>query len=306
MTELFDILSIGEPLYELSQGPDGRFTPGFGGDSSNAAIAAARLGARAAYITRVGDDMFGEAFLDLWRQEGVSARHVSRDRDAPTGVYFITHSPDGHHFTYLRKGSAASRMTPADVPEDAVRHTRFLHASGVSLAISETAEAAVRFAFALALKAGVQVSLDTNFRERLWSPAKAGPVIDELAGVASILKTALDDGQKLTGLSDPAAIAAHYRRCGAEAVVVTLGAQGAHAVTPEGQHKMPPYAVDAVDATGAGDAFTGALLAERIRGANWSEALRFANAAAALATTGYGAVAPLPHRAEVEAALKRS
>ncbi len=305
MTKASDILSIGEPLYELSQGSDGRFTPGFGGDSSNAAIAAARLGATAAYVTRIGDDMFGEAFLDLWRREGVSAEHVAKDKNAPTGVYFITHGPDGHHFTYLRKGSAASRMTPADVPEDAIRRARYVHASGVSLAISDTAETTVRHAFDFARGSGSAISLDTNFRERLWSAEKARSVIDALAGSATILKTAVDDGQKLTGAREPSAIAAHYRRLGAETVVVTLGVDGVYAVTPEGEHKLPPHRVDTLDATGAGDAFTGALIAQRVRGVSWSEALRFANAAAALSTTGYGAVGPLPRRADVERLLGR-
>ncbi len=305
MTPAFDILSIGEPLYELSQGPDRRFTPGFGGDSSNAAIAAARLGATAACVTRIGGDLFGEAFLDLWRREGVSAEHVAKDQLEPTGVYFITHGPDGHHFTYLRRGSAASRMTPADVPEAAIRKARFVHASGVSLAISESAEATVRHAFGIARKAGVAISLDTNFRERLWSASKARSVIDELAGSCAILKTALDDGQKLTDAREPSAIAAHYRRLGAGAVVVTLGKDGVFAVSPEGELALLPHAVEAIDATGAGDAFTGALLAERVRGATWADAIRFANAAAALSTTGYGAVAPLPRRAEVEALLRR-
>lgn len=305
MTTAFDILSIGEPLYELSQGPDGRFTPGFGGDSSNAAIAAARLGATAAYVTRVGDDMFGKAFFDLWRREGVSSEHVATDMDAPTGVYFITHAPDGHHFTYLRKGSAASRMTPLGVPEDAIRRARYLHASGVSLAISETAEAAIRHAFGIARQAGVAISLDTNFRERLWPASRARNVIDSLAGYCAVLKTALDDGERLTHLQEPSAIAAYYLALGAQAVVVTLGKDGLYAATPEGEHRLPSHRVDAVDATGAGDAFTGALLAERARGAAWSDALRFANAAAALSTTGFGAVAPLPRRAEVEALLLR-
>jgi 2-dehydro-3-deoxygluconokinase len=301
-----DILSIGEPLYELTQGSDGRFTPGFGGDTSNAAIAAARLGATVAYVTRIGKDMFGDAFLDLWRREGVSAEHVTRDDDAPTGVYFISHDPDGHHFTYLRKGSAASRMTPADMPEAAIRSARFVHASGVSLAISGTAEAAVRQAFAVAKAAGAAISLDTNFRERLWPAAKARPVIDELAGSASLLKTSIDDGVKLTDATTPETVVAYYRRLGAAAVIVTLGAAGVHAVTPEGEHRIAPLKVAAVDATGAGDAFTGALLAERIRGASWEDALRFANAAAALSTTGFGAVAPLPRRVDVEALLSRA
>ena len=305
MTKTIDILSIGEPLYELSQGPDGRFTPGFGGDSSNAAIAAARLGSRAAYVTRIGADLFGDAFLELWRREGVSAEHVGKDAEAPTGVYFITHGPQGHSFTYQRKGSAASRMTPIDMPETAIRSARFLHASGVSLAISDTAEAAVRHAFAIAREAGVALSLDTNFRARLWPAARARTVIDALAGMAHILKTSMDDALKLTEARSPPAVADHYRRLGAEAVIVTLANEGIYALTLDGEYRIGAHRVEAIDATGAGDAFTGALIAERVRGESWEAALRFANAAAALSTTGYGAVAPLPRRAEVEALIAR-
>lgn len=306
MPKPIDILSIGEPLYELSQGLDGRFTPGFGGDSSNVAIAAARLGARAAYVTRIGGDMFGEAFLDLWRREDVSAEHVAKDKDAPTGVYFITHGPDGHHFTYLRKGSAASRMTSADIPEDAIRRAQFVHASGVSLAISETAEATVRHAFDVARKTGVAISLDTNFRERLWPVERARAVMDSLAGMAAIVKTSMDDAGQLINAGWPAAATEHYLALGAEAVIVTLGVDGVYAVTPEGEHRLEGHLLESVDATGAGDAFTGALIAGRVRGASWEDALRFANAAAALSTTGYGAVAPLPRPAEVEMLLRRS
>jgi 2-dehydro-3-deoxygluconokinase len=303
MTAGHDIVSIGEPLYELSQGSDGRFTPGFGGDSSNAAIAAARLGATAAYVTRIGSDLFGEALLRLWQREGVSAAHVALDREAPTGVYFITHGPDGHHFTYLRKGSAASQLTIADIPERTVREARIVHASGVSLAISSTARAAVRHAFDVAKAAGTQISLDTNYRERLWPATEARAEIDAAAGLATIVKTSMEDAAMLLRATSAEAAAAHYRRLGAEAVIVTLGAAGLYAVTLEGEHRLAGHAVAAVDATGAGDAFTGALLAERSRGTRWGPALAFANAAAALATTGYGAVAPLPFRADVSALL---
>lgn len=299
MTAKTDIISIGEPLYELSQGADGRFTPGFGGDSSNAAIAATRLGATAAYVTRVGCDLFGAAFLDLWQREGVSTAHVVQDREAPTGVYFITHGPDGHHFTYLRKGSAASQLTVSDIPVQAIENARIVHASGVSLAISSSAREAVRHAFAVASAAGTAISLDTNYRERLWPAAEARAAIDAAAGLATIVKTSIEDAAQLLGAAEAEAAANHYRRLGAGAVIVTLGDAGLYAVTPEGEHRLAGHAVDARDATGAGDAFTGALLAERCGGATWGRALAFANAAAALSTTGYGAVAPLPTRAGV-------
>src|SRR5262249_36582255 len=106
-----DLVSIGEPLVEFSRlrEEDGRkWLQGFGGDTSNATIAAARQGARTGYISGVGPDMFGDAFLDLWKAEGVDTCQVQRNADAFTGVNFIRYDEAGHHFSYIRRGSAAS------------------------------------------------------------------------------------------------------------------------------------------------------------------------------------------------------
>jgi 2-dehydro-3-deoxygluconokinase len=107
----FDLVALGEPLFEFNQtrGAGGDYAPGFGGDTSNCAVAAARLGARTAYVTRLGDDAFGRMFLDLWRREGVDVSAVGIDADAPTGVYFVAHGGNGHEFSYRRAGSAAGR-----------------------------------------------------------------------------------------------------------------------------------------------------------------------------------------------------
>ena len=121
-----DVVSLGEPLYEFSQIPrsPGRYLQGFGGDTMNCAIAAARLGARVAYITRLGDDEFGRQFLQFWRDEGLDTSRVAIDPEGHTAVYFITHGPAGHVFTYLRKGSAASRLSASDLPLDVIRRAR--------------------------------------------------------------------------------------------------------------------------------------------------------------------------------------
>ncbi len=298
-----DLVSLGEPLYELNRETDGRYLPGFGGDTLNVAIAAARLGASCAYVTRLGRDVFGEELLALMRREGVDAASVVLDPDAPTGLYFVTHGPDGHAFTYRRKGSAASLMEPSGLNPDQIRGARFLHVSGISLAISETAAATVAKAIALAKAAGRSVSFDTNFRPRLWTPETALPLIDRTAAQADILKTSLEDCQGLMGLTNPREIAARFLALGAQAVIVTMGAEGAILATGQGLDHVPGRPVAAVDATGAGDAFTGALIAEHLRGAALADATRFANAAAALATLGLGAIAPLPTRWAVEEAL---
>ena len=94
----FDLAALGEPLVELNQTRDatGEYLQGFGGDTSNCAIAASRLGARSAYVTRVGEDAFGRQFLELWAREGVDVAGVGVDPGAPTGIYFVSHGPSGH------------------------------------------------------------------------------------------------------------------------------------------------------------------------------------------------------------------
>jgi 2-dehydro-3-deoxygluconokinase len=295
----FDIVAIGEPLYELNRQPDGRFLQGFGGDTSNVAIAASRLGARTAYVTRLGRDMFGEALLELWEKEGVDVSAVTRDDGAPTGIYFVTHYEGGHQFTYLRKGSAASRLTVRDVPERLIAQARYLHVSGISQAVSETAAAAVDHAIAIAAKAGTAISYDTNYRPKLWPADVARAAVERTAARAAILKTSMEDAAALLQLRDPAVTARHFITLGSKTVIVTLGGDGVLVATAARSAIIPGLRVDAVDATGAGDAFTGVLLAELACGEELLAACRFANAAAALSTLGYGAIAPLPRRADV-------
>lgn len=297
-----DILCVGEAMIELNQTEPGKpgFLMGHGGDTSNCAIAAARQGARAGYLSRLGGDPFGAELRRLWAREGVDDGSVATDPAAPTGIYFVTHGPDGHEFSYYRAGSAASLMRPVDVPADAIGQAAILHASGISQAISGSACDAVFHAMGVARDAGRLVAYDTNLRLRLWPLARARAIINEASRMADILLPGLDDARQLTGLDDPDAIADRYLAMGAKIVGLTLGAEGALIATADKREVIPAHKVKAVDATGAGDAFDGAFLAEIARGQDPFAAGRWANAAAALATEGFGAVAPLPDRTAVE------
>jgi len=298
-----DILCLGEPLLEFNQQQDGRYLPGHGGDVSNTAIAAARQGARVGMLTQLGADSFGQSFRDLWAGEGVDASLVASRTDAHTGIYFVTHGPAGHEFSYMRAGSAASRMTPAELPLDALAATRILHVSGISQAISDSACDTVFAAMRAVRQAGGMVSYDTNLRLKLWPLERARAVIHAAVAMADICLPGLDDAAALTGTDDPDAICDFYLGLGAKIVALTLGADGTLVATPEERRRVAGRRVQAVDATGAGDTFDGAFLARIIAGDDAFAAARYANAAAALAVQGYGAVAPMPHRAAVEAFL---
>jgi 2-dehydro-3-deoxygluconokinase len=301
----FDVAALGEAMLEFNQTRPGepQYLQGFGGDTSNAVIAAARAGARTTYLTRLGQDAFGDALLGLWQREGVDACAVERDPAAPTGIYFVTHGPKGHEFSYLRAGSAASRMTPAWLPRALIRDSRVLHVSGISLAISPSARDTVFEAMAIARAAGTLVSLDSNLRLKLWSLEEARAGITRAIGLCDLFLPSVDDVAVLSAKEDPDAIVDWAHALGARQVVLKLGADGALASDGRRRERIAGHRVELVDATGAGDCFCGNLLARLARGDSVFDAALYANAAAAVAVQGFGAVAPLPRPEQVRALL---
>ncbi len=298
-----DVLCLGEPLMEFNQQADILYQRGHGGDTSNVAVCAARQGAKTGYVTRLGSDAFGDSFVDLWKKEGIDCASIIRDRAAHTGVYFVNHSDEGHDFSYLRAGSAASLMTPDDLPNEQIRNSRILHVSGISMAISDSATDAVFSAIDIALESGTIVSVDPNLRLALWPLNRARAVTHAAMSRCKIALPGLDDARILTGHNDPDRIADFYLELGAEIVALTLGPNGVLVATPSQRRIVAGKSVQAVDATGAGDVFDGAFLAEIANGRSPMQAAEYANAAAALSTTGYGAVPAIPNRSDVETFL---
>jgi 2-dehydro-3-deoxygluconokinase len=301
-----DIVSLGEPLYELSELPGGarRWLQGFGGDTMNCSVAAARQGARVAYVTRLGNDEFGAQFLALWKEEGLDVSGVQIDADAHTGVYFVTHGPSGHTFSYLRSGSAASRMRPEQLPADLIRGARFFHTSGITQAISASACDTAFAAIEIARQAGAQIVYDANLRLRLWPAARARAVIGAALAMSDVFLLSVDEAQVLCDLQDPPGILDWCLTRGARRVALKLGKDGVIATDGERRLRIPGHLVECVDATGAGDCFAGALMARMAAGDDFAAALCYANAAAALTTTGYGAVVPLPRPEAVRRLLQ--
>jgi 2-dehydro-3-deoxygluconokinase len=300
---------MGEAMVEFnavrSDTPD-TFVRGFGGDTSNMAIAAARVRARSADVSRVGDDSFRRALRHLWADEGVDTRGVATDATASTGVYFVTHGPAGHEFSYLRAGSAASKMDAASLPLEVIRGARLLHVSGISQAISASACDAVFAAIEAAKDAGVRISFDPNLRLKLWPLPRARAVIAATAAQCDWFLPSLDDVRTLSGCDDSRAIVDWCHRLGAPVVVLKCGREGVVVSDGRRAESVAGHAVNTVDATGAGDCFDGAFAARTVAGDDLFSAARYANAAAALATTGFGAVAPLPRDADVRALLAQA
>lgn len=300
-----DVVTLGEPMIELASGRtvEDQYTFGWGGDVSNFAVAAARLGAQPAIITRVGDDPFGQSLQSLWTREGVDTRFVEIVDRQPTGLYVMTRDAAGRHaFQYYRRGSAASYLGPADIPES-IATARTVHVSGISMAISDSAREATFRALRLASEANVPITLDPNVRERLWSIELARAVIGHALAFADVAFPSLEDGAALAGREDPEAIVDWMLSRGTRMVVLKLGEEGCLVATRTSSQLVPGAEVKAVDTAGAGDTFAAAFVTATLEGRNAIDSARFANAAAALTTTGLGCVRPIPRRNAVERLL---
>jgi 2-dehydro-3-deoxygluconokinase len=305
-----DVLALGEAMIEFNQTKAGEpnYLQGYGGDTSNAAIAAARAGARAGYLTRLGADPFGDALMALWQREGVDTRAVQRDANAHTGIYFVTHGQNGvqgHEFSYRRAGSAASLMTPvwlAQEPAKLIAEAKILHLSGISLGISTQACETALAAMKLARDSGARVAFDSNLRLKLWPLGRARERITQASALCDIFLPSMEDMQALLGPCEPHAILEWGHAQGAGLVALKLGSDGVVVSDRKHVKYLPAIKVKAVDATGAGDCFCGNFLARLALGDDAVEAARYANAAASIAVQGFGAVEPLPG---VQAVRKR-
>jgi 2-dehydro-3-deoxygluconokinase len=304
-----DLISIGECMVEFSC--DGRlaeattFRKSYGGDTLNTLVAASRLGSRTAYITKVGNDPFGEYLFRSWEEEGIDLSHTERT-EGFNGIYFISLDEGGEYeFTYYRKGSAASQLDPGSIDEAFVTGTEILHSTGITQAISGNNREYVRRAFRLAHSSGVRVSYDPNFRPKLWGREEAGGALEEVLGEVEIALPSRKDVTSLLGLREVGEIADFFWDRGVRVLALKDGERGCYLCQKGRVEKVLSPPVKVVDTTGAGDAFNGAFLHGLLRGDSPREAALLGVVVASLKVQGRGAVASLPRREEVEAAYSR-
>jgi len=305
--DALDITVLGEALVEFTQGTEdeGRvYRQGFGGDANTFAVAAARQGARVAWISAVGHDIHGELLRDLWEREGIDQGAVRTDADAPTGICFVVPDENGHQLHEFRRGSAASRLQPRDLPRVLIGRSKVLHLSGVSLGISTQACDTALAAIELAHAAGVRVSFDTNLRRQLWPLSRARAVMREVLRQCQIALPSFDDIVPITELERPDAIVDHCLDLGAQVVALKLGTRGAIVANATERHHVRPHPCRPMDSSGAGDVFGGAFVARLLAGDPLLAAGRYAAAAAAMSTQGHGTIEPIPRAAAVRKALK--
>jgi 2-dehydro-3-deoxygluconokinase len=291
MPDLLDVVALGEtmvlflaqqagPLREAST-----FSRHIAGAESNVAVGMCRLGRSAGFISRLGDDEFGRVILSRLRGEGVDVSQVIFDLGAPTGLVIRERREVGPvDVLYYRRGSAASRLSPADLNASYLAAARYLVLSGITPALSSSCRETVFAAAEIARAARVTVVVDPNVRLKLWSAEDARATIRDLVGHADLVLPGLEEAQLLTGESDAGLAARALLELGPRMVVVKLGERGALALTTEGFVEAPAEKLTRiVDPVGAGDAFAAGFLAGQARGMDLTAALALANRCGAAA-----------------------
>jgi len=311
------VLALGELLIDFvaterggSLGDVTTFVRAPGGAPANVAVGVARLGVSSGFIGKVGDDPFGHHLADVLRAEGVDVSQLRFDGEARTALAFVSLSESGERdFMFYRHPSADMRHRPDEIDQAAIASADVLHVGSIST-IAEPAASATRQAILAAQRGGALVSYDPNLRLPLWPSAEAAARgMRSLWGDADIIKVSDDELRFLTG-SDDVAAARSLWTPRLRALLVTRGEDGVTYVLPEAEGHVDGYAVEVADTTGAGDAFTAAVLAAIVRAPDLlsdvpalEAALRYANAFAALTTTRRGAIPAMPDRPQVDAFL---
>ena len=258
------------------------------GAEVNVAVALARLGLKAQYFSRFGNDQLGSVMLADIEAEGVDVSLAKRV-DSFTGAMVRNPGKTAPvEISYLRKGSAASTIEPGDILDSYISSTRWLHATGITCAISESGAKTVKHALEKAAQLKVKSSFDLNIRRKLWSEDAARKVLEPLARDVELLIGGEDEYQVVFGKVDPKEILAEVNKRGCKIAVMTKGDQKMRFSIDGNYEEITPPKVLAVDPVGSGDAFTGGVIAGLLSGMSTKQALEQGSICGALVASMFG------------------
>ena len=325
MDNAFPVLVGGEALYDLISTDPGKglggtrtFEKRAGGSPFNIAVGVRRLGTPAAFVGKIGDDQFGEALVQFLRREQIDVDLIVREPGTKTTLAFVAVGPAGKvDFRFYRDNAADTSLRTAELKPFDPRKFSFYHCGGIVLADEPTASAYISIVDRF-MELGVPVSLDPTIRKSLIGDEEVYlNRIRRLAEKVNVLKLSDEELSYLTGNNDPDQAVRALRVSAGALVVITLGSKGAAIYrNRERLVSIPGFSVKVVETTGCGDSFMAAMLAKlagktpkEIAGLTPTQLepmARFANAAAAIVATRYGAAEADPTREEVESFLAQA
>lgn len=311
---MYDITSLGELLIDFtpcgtSEAGRQLFEQNPGGAPANVLVSVSRLGQKAAFIGKVGDDMHGALLKKTLEENDVDTSGLIVDPNVFTTLAFVTLTDGERNFSFARKPGADTQLRKEEVNLEILKNTRIFHFGSLSLT-DEPARSATIYAVEHAKQYGALISYDPNYRAPLWKDREtAVKGMRSVIKYVDIMKISDEETALLTDVDDPKRAAEALLRQGVKCVVVTLGKDGAMLVTEKVCVQAPAQTRKVVDTTGAGDSFWGGLLSRfagyhvnpaEISEDQAAEFLRYANIVAGLCVEKRGAIPAMPYQKEVE------
>jgi 2-dehydro-3-deoxygluconokinase len=303
-----DVVTIGETMALFTPNEEGMlrhahsFSLKFGGAESNVAIGLSRLGHRSRWLSRLGEDEFGDAMLSFIRGEGVDVSYVTRDPNAPTGVFFkeFRRLKDTRVY-YYRKDSAASRMDAGWLSEESISDAEYLHLTGITPGLSPSCREMFEKAIRIAKGNGTKIVFDPNLRLKIWrDEAEARQFLKKYASESDIVLPGISEAEFLFGTFSPEEYVEKFHDLGIETVIMKLGKEGSLISSSGLMKKIPGFTVERViDPVGAGDAFAAGVLSGLLDGKTLEEAALQGNAMGAMVTMVNGDAEGLPTRSDL-------
>ncbi|GLB61500.1 sugar kinase [Cytobacillus sp. NCCP-133] len=308
-----DVVTIGETMALFTPNEEGMlrhahsFSMKFGGAESNVAIGLSRLGHRSRWISRLGEDEFGDAMLSFIRGEGVDVSYVTRDQSAPTGIFFKEFRRlNDTRVYYYRKDSAASRMNAEWLQDESISDAKYLHITGITPALSSTCREMLEKAIRIAKGNGKKIVFDPNLRLKIWrGEEEARQLLKKYASESDLVLPGLSEAEFLFGSCTPEEYVERFHDLGIETVIMKLGKEGALISSPSvSMTRIPGFTVErVVDPVGAGDAFAAGVLSGLLDGKQLEEAVLRGNAIGAMVTMVNGDAEGLPNRTDLASFL---
>ncbi len=303
MEENLDIITIGESLIELSASASLKsstcFDKYYGGDTLVTAIAALRSGSRVGYITKVGNDSFGEYLLDAWQSEGLDASRVKLSTEQ-NGIYFVGNNDEKREYRYYRQKTAASTLSVDDIDFDYIKRAKLVYATGFAQSLSLSAREAVLEVFKFAKENDILTAYDPNCQKCFKNRGEAFENFNLISEYIDIMFVETEDGMNLFDTESSNMLITKLSDLAIKMAVIKDKEKGVFIYENNDTISVPPLEYDIVDATGASNAFNGAFLSRYLDGESAKNAAKYADALCLLQMQSMGAVKSIPFKDKVE------